>query len=321
MKTPRTVPSRTVLFMPLLVLCAAHPAAAQSTGKPGMQPLQAARLYAFATQPPAGFAPASSSSLHEQAAIFDVPAGSAINEAYSGAYSGAYNGAYKARTRVEASYRPFVSSAAAIRLGTGGVGGEYATYLSHRLNLRLGADAFSYSTTFTTNGLNANGSLKLGDSFASLDLHPFRNGFRLSPGVTFYNRNNVTANLNVPGGNSFTLNSVEYTSEALDPITGTAGATFGHKVAPRFTLGWGNSFPRYGGHWSFPVELGFYYTSNPAVSLALSGSACSSSGCGSINTPENQANIQGEVLKLNNDLAPARFFPVLSLGVGYRFGH
>jgi hypothetical protein len=297
--------SRILLFAPVLALCTPHPLLAQSVLQ---SPAQATALYAFATQPVLAVLPAYSSSLSWENALPVAPAA-------------ALGGAYKAHTRVEAVYRPFVSTAVAVRLGAGGVGGELATYLSHRLNLRVGGDAFTYSTTFTTNGLNAAGTLKLGDSFAALDLHPFRNGFRLSPGLTFYNRNNVSANLNVPGGNNFTLNSVDYTSEASDPVNGTAVATFGNKVSPRLTLGWGNSFPRYGGHWSFPIELGFYYTSAPTVAISLSGSACSSSGCGSINTPDNEVNIQGEEARLNSDLAPARFFPVFSLGVGYRFGH
>jgi hypothetical protein len=245
-----------------------------------------------------------------------LDAGSSLPEASATAST-----AYHAAPLVETTYHPFLSYAVAFRIGTGGIGGEIATPLLRSLNLRAGGEAFTYSTTFTTNGLSADGSLKLGDAFATLDYHPFRNGFRLSPGLTLSNRNNVSANLSVPGGSTFTLNDVDYTSEASDPITGTAAATFGNKVAPRFTIGWGNSFPRYGGHWSFPVELGFYYSSYPKVALALAGSACSSDGCGSIDTPDNEANIQGEETKLNNDLAPARFFPVLSFGVGYRFGH
>jgi len=293
-------------FAPLVALCALHSSEAQLPSQPTGGP---SALFAFATQPILAPSPAYSSSIDDDSAMPDAPAASA------------FMGAYTSREGAEATYHPFVSYALAFRLGTGGIGGEIATPLTRRLDLRGGGEAFSYSTTFTTNGLNATGSLKLGDGFATLDYHPFRNGFRLSPGIALYNRNNVSADLSVPGGSTFTLNDVDYTSESSDPITGTAGATFGNKVAPRFTLGWGNSFPRYGGHWTFPIELGFYYISTPTVAITLSGSACSSDGCGSINTPENQANIQGEEAKLNNDLAPARFFPILSFGVGYRFGH
>lgn len=305
MKTTRTLFGAPLLALPAILAILAPPAITQSTIRPTTDQVN---LLAFASLQSPIASPASSSSLSGDPVIPEPPAAAGMARFYP------------AQQR-EASYRPFLSYAMAFRLGTGGLGGEIATPLARRIDLRVGAEAFTYSTTFNTNGLIADGTLKLGETFATLDYHPFNNGFRLSPGLTMYNRNNVAATLNVPGGNTFTLNDVDYTSEASDPITGTAGATFGHKVAPRFTLGWANTFPRFGGHWSFPVELGFYYTSNPAVAIALNGSACSTDGCGSINTPENEANIEGERAKINNDLAPARFFPVLSFGVGYRFGH
>ena len=295
MKSPHTL-----YALPLLALSAFHTSLAQSANQP---------LFAFASQPLIVAAPAYSSSRVDSNPDIAAPAVSTATSFYQAIES------------TGPRYRPFLSYAVAFRIGTGGIGGEIATPLARRFDLRAGAEAFTYSTTFNTNGLVADGTLKLGETFAAVDYHPFHNGFRLSPGLAFYNRNNVAAVLNVPAGSTFTLNDVDYTSQATDPITGTAGATFGNKVAPRFTIGWANLFPRSGGHWSFPVELGFYYTSYPTVAIALSGSACSADGCGSINTPDNQANVQGEEVKLNNDLAPARFFPVFSFGVGYRFGH
>jgi hypothetical protein len=222
---------------------------------------------------------------------------------------------------VDAVYRPFHAYALGFRIGDGGIGGEIATPLTQHLVLRGGAQAFTYSTTFTTNGLNADGTLKLGDGFISVDFFPFRSGFHLSPGITVHNGNNVAAHLGVPPGATFTLNNVDYTSEASDPITGDASLKFGNKVAPRLTVGFGNLFSRSGGHFSFPAEIGFEYISTPTVALNLSGSACSSDGCGSINSPENQANIAAQQQILANDIAPLRFFPILSFGVAYRFGH
>jgi len=220
-----------------------------------------------------------------------------------------------------ASYTAFRSYAIALRLGLGGIGGEIATPLGRHIRLRAGGGAFSYSTTFTTNGLTGNGTLKIGEVFGSLDLHPFANGFRISPGLNFRNPNAVTAVVNYPGGQSFTLNDVNYTSEVGDPVTGNASVVFGNKVAPRITLGVGNMFPKSGGHWSFPFEIGAEYTDKPVLALTLSGSACNSQGCGSINTPDNLANINGEIAKIQNDLNPYSFFPILSFGIGYRFGH
>ncbi len=306
MKTPRTL-----LSAPLLALCALHPSFAQSA-TPNQQPA----LLAFTTQPTLLPNPSYSSSRGEDP---EAPNASITPATpFTGRTLTSYPGAAPSG---DVSYRPFLSYAVAFRVGTGGLGGDIATPLLHRLALRAGGEAFSYSTTISTNGFNANGTIKLGETFAALDLHPFGGGFRISPGVAFHNRNNVNSLLNVPAGATITLNDVDYTSEPSDPIHGTAAATFSNKVAPRPTIGWGNSFPRNGGHWSFPVELGVYFTSKPKVAIALTGSACSSEGCGSINTPENQSNITAEEVTLTNDLAPARFFPVATFGVAYRFGH
>ena len=216
------------------------------------------------------------------------------------------------------SVRPFRTYAVGLRLGSGGIGGELATPLSQHLDLRGGGQAFHYSTSFTTNGLNATGQLELNNAYVAIGYFPFHSGFHITPGVTFHNRNNVSAVLNEPAGSTFTLNDVDYTSQANDPIKGNASIVFGKMVAPRLTLGWGNMFPSGGRRFSFPVEVGAEYASAPVVTLAFSGSACTNQGCGSINTPENRANIAGEQNKLNADLLPLRFYPIVSFGITYR---
>jgi hypothetical protein len=217
-------------------------------------------------------------------------------------------------------YRPFFSYVVALRIGSGGIGGEIATPLASHFVLRGGVQAFSYSTSITTDGLTALGTLKLGDAFASIDYHPFHNGFHISPGITLHNGNSVTATINVPPGSTFTLNDVDYTSEAGDPITGSASVNLGPVVNPRVTVGWANMFPRSGGHWSFPVELGVEFLHDPTLTINLQGTACSSQGCGSIDSPENQANITAQEQKTDSDIKPLHTFPILSFGVGYRFG-
>jgi len=239
--------------------------------------------------------------------------------------TGAGTGSFRTKLP-DVSYRPFKTYAVGLRLGLGGIGGEISTPLTNHLALRGGFQAFSYSTTINTNGLTANGTLKLGDGFASLDYFPFRNGFHISPGYTLHNGDKLNATILVPGGQTFTLDNTDYTSSPTDPIKGNASLAFGNKTAPRITMGIGNPFPKSGGHWSFPVEIGFEYISYPKIALALSGTGCTgdtvlNSGCGSINSPENQANINGEIAKINNDIAPARFFPIFSFGLDYRFGH
>lgn len=216
--------------------------------------------------------------------------------------------------------RPFHALAVSARVGSGGIGGELATPLAARFVLRVGGQVFGYTTNFTQDGIQARGQLTLQNVYSAVDCFPFHNGFHISPGITIHNDNHIGGTLAVPAGGKFSLGDQDYTSSPGDPVNGIIHIKFGTLVAPRLTLGWGNLFPRSGRHFSFPVELGIEYTTKPAVTLSLNGSACDNQGCGSINTPENQANLQAEIKTLNDDLAPLRFFPIVAVGVSYRFG-
>jgi hypothetical protein len=58
------------------------------------------------------------------------------------------------------------------------------------------------------------------------------------------------------------------------------------------------------------------------VALDLNGTACDPNGayCQSIpSTPQIEANVLGQQMKIANDAKPARFYPILSLGLAYSF--
>ena len=89
-----------------------------------------------------------------------------------------------------------------------------------------------------------------------------------------------------------------------------------------FRASWGNLLPRNHRHFSVPFEVGFVSTGPPQTALAFAGNACDPSGldCRSIaSDPTIQANIQVERAKINKDLNPVRFYPVISVGFGVNF--
>jgi hypothetical protein len=224
-----------------------------------------------------------------------------------------------------ASTRPMAFSTVAVgaKVGILGIGFEAATPLSMHLNLRAGASFFSYTDHLTSDGIAYNANLQLRSSEASLDYFPWAKGFHISPGALLYNGNRISGNANVPGGQTFTLNDTTYTSSVSDPVKGTGGVTF-NKAAPKLTVGWGNLIPRSGRHFSVPFEVGFAYVGDPKVALNLNGTACYTSQgvpyCADVATdPTIHANVVAQQQKLANDVAPARFFPILSTGFAYRF--
>lgn len=205
---------------------------------------------------------------------------------------------------------------------------QAAVNANRYMNLRVYGNIFHYSVNnISTNGITVNGKLNLSSIGASLDYYPFPNhGFRLSPGVLFYNQNNVTAGLLVTGGTSFTLNDVTYYSSVANPVQGNGGLGLNTRN-PAFTIttGWGNMIPRHGGHWSFPFEIGVALIGAPSVDFALtSGQVCTNPGgtvgCQNVaDDAELNSNLQAQIAKYKNDLNPLQYYPILTGGVSYSF--
>jgi hypothetical protein len=220
--------------------------------------------------------------------------------------------------------RPFRTYGIGFTAGTGGIGVQLATPLAQHFNLRASASYFSYYGNFNSDGLELDGRIQLRQINTSVDWFPFHNGFHISPGVTLDNRNDIHTLIHVPGGQSFDLGDDTYTSDYANPVNGMASFSFGNKIAPSLTAGWGNLIPRNGSHFSVPVEVGFQYIGTPLIAFNLQGSACDQSNppdCGPIEDPTGMgpADIQAQTAKINNDIRPLRFFPILSVGFGYRF--
>jgi len=209
------------------------------------------------------------------------------------------------------------------------------TNVYQHLNVRTTGNLFDYSTKFTTSGITSDAKLDMKSAGSTLDLYPFRTGFRISPGVLFYNRNQVIAAAEVPGGTTFTLNNQTYYSANANPTTGATPVNGNavlnlHTTNPAFTIttGWGDTIPRKG-HWSFPFEVGIALTGAPSLNVNLGGWACYDQAqtlCTDINSKTDpialqiQSNLQTQVAKWTNDLQLLKTYPIASFGVAYSFG-
>lgn len=211
---------------------------------------------------------------------------------------------------------------------------QAATNLTTHFNLRGTGDIFNYTTNFTSNGINASAKLSLASARASLDVYPFRFPLRISPGILFYNQNQLTAGTNVAAGTSFTLNNSTYYSANANAATGATPVTGNgilglntNKPAFSLTAGWGNMVAPIG-HWSFPVEVGVAFIGAPTVNVNLTGWACydeAQTECTDISNPTNpiavaiQSNLTAQVAKWTSDLNPLKTYPIVSAGVAYSF--
>jgi hypothetical protein len=207
-----------------------------------------------------------------------------------------------------------------------GINVQAATNLNRYLNLRASGNAFNYNVNnISTNGFNVDAKLNLASAGASLDLYPFpSHGFRISPGVLFYNHNSADATYSVQGGTTFMLNGVPFYTSTSDPVKGVGSLSL-HTQNPTFTVttGWGNMIPRRGGHWSFPLEVGVAFIGSPTLDIALnSGQVCNTLGqfCVDVATDQIvQSNLKLQVAKYEKDLDPLKTYPIVSFGVAYSF--
>ncbi|MDI3254178.1 MAG: hypothetical protein QJR10_05245 [Bacillota bacterium] len=221
--------------------------------------------------------------------------------------------------------RPFSRFAVGVDLSTLGIRMQTASYLSPHLNLRASGSVFGFTdNNISTNGFNVDAHLHLSSAGISVDYFPFAaHGWKLSPGILFYNDSGAEATFTAQPGTSFSLNGYTYYSSGSDPVRGNGTAGL-HTHNPAFTIttGWGNMIP-HKGHFSFPFEIGVAFIGAPAFDMALtSGQVCDSNGQNCVNVatdPTVQANLRAQVIKYRNDLEPLKTYPLISGGITYCF--
>ncbi|HKV80121.1 MAG TPA: hypothetical protein VJP02_18380 [Candidatus Sulfotelmatobacter sp.] len=211
---------------------------------------------------------------------------------------------------------------AAVKVSTLGGGAEVAVRVTHRTNVRAGFNVITYSRGFNKDGIAYNGQLDFKTFEAHYDVFPWAKSFHVSGGVLVYAADPVTATALVPGNQSFTLGGITYFSDPARPVTGNGKIVF-NRAAPTVTFGFGNLVPRRKSkHFSIPVELGVAFQGSPKATLGLAGNVCDSPGvnCRSVaSDPAVQGQIVSEQNKLNNSMSFFKVYPIISVGVGYKF--
>ena len=227
---------------------------------------------------------------------------------------------------VTGGMRPFSRVALGIAISPLGVSLQTATNLTGHLNFRGSGSFFQYTVNNSrAQGFNVDANIHLASVSVAVDYYPFHKGFRLSPGVLFYNQNHANATFLADAGTSFSLNDhTYYSAKGRQAVRGTGLLGLGNG-SPAFTMttGWGNSIPRSGKHLSFPFEIGVAFTKTPTFSLGLTGYVCDSNGQNCVNVatdPTAQADLAVQVNKYQKDADLLRFYPIVSFGVAYSFG-
>jgi hypothetical protein len=217
-----------------------------------------------------------------------------------------------------------------------GIGIKSAIILDRFFDARLMGNFFNYNSgRFEVGEFNVNGNLHLASAAASLDWYPFNSIWRLSPGLMFFNSNQVSVATNIVPGTSFTLNGQTFYSASANSVTGatplTGSGVLGlhtHSPAATITGGFGKFIPRSNRHWSFPSEFGVVFTGAPSANASASGWACldaAQTQCSNLGDAMNPVAIQFNsalqtaLNKWRKDLAKVQVYPIFSYSVVYSF--
>lgn len=200
---------------------------------------------------------------------------------------------------------PFHGIAAGLGVGTEGVGIQGTTAIIPKtLNLNVGFDYLHVSQSIHTSNVNYNAGVNLQGEPITVSWFPFQGNFNLTAGV-FINQNgfNVTG---TPTGGTYTFNGHTYTASQVGSLT---GKTHFNGAAPYVGIGWGD--PMDGGRLTFTANVGAIYEGAPNVSLTATGAAAN---------PLLASDVQAEQNSLNNKVSGYQWWPVMGVGLMYRFG-
>ncbi|HEY0975427.1 MAG TPA: hypothetical protein VGE57_13115 [Solimonas sp.] len=211
-----------------------------------------------------------------------------------------------------------------LRVGTAGLAVDYTYGLNRYVDLRAGYHFGAYSADVEEDGIDYDGKLKINAAALMVDVKPFAGGFRITGGL-------YTASpeltLKASGRNDYDVGSSTYTGDLrLDGDVDLGSA------APYLGIGWGGTTNGHG--FGASVDLGVMFTASPDVTLDVTGRACDATlvACDpngptgfNVDDPNDpraqqfQADKDEEIRNLEEDAKDFKLWPVLMVGLHYRF--
>lgn len=192
-----------------------------------------------------------------------------------------------------------------INAGTLGIGGDLTIGLAPKANLRVKANGFKYKYDSTQDGIDYKFDLGLLSAMGVVDLHPTGGGFRLTGGLML-NKNKIDADAQPSA--SYTIGNTTYTPTEV----GTMTAKMDFKtMAPYAGLGWGNAVGE-DKKIGFVLDLGAAFQGSPNATLAATGGLLASDA-------NFLANLEREERNLEDEVKSFKLYPVLTVGLSYRF--
>lgn len=167
---------------------------------------------------------------------------------------------------------------------------------------RIGFNEFNKNFSTSSGTLNYDGKFKLSSLDALLDWHLFGGATHLTAGImSNSNKFNLTA---TPSGGTYTINGQTYLASQVGTLNGDVSF---NSVAPYLGFGW-NSQPKNKGL-EFKSDFGIMFQGSPKATLSYTGTQ----------DPNISSQVAAEQASLNDKLKNYKYYPVISVGIGYAF--
>jgi len=190
------------------------------------------------------------------------------------------------------------------KAGTLGLGGELTTGVTSDINARFGLNTLGFDFDDEFEDVEYDVDMDFSSFSALIDWHVFSGSFRVTAGLLSLDHE---LGLDATPGENVDIGGTEYTPAQVGTLSGDAEID---GVAPYIGIGWGDPMDR-SKKWGLYCDLGVAFTDSPDVSLSANGTLASD--------PAFQADLARERKDIEDDLEPFQFYPVLSVGLYYRF--
>jgi hypothetical protein len=190
------------------------------------------------------------------------------------------------------------------KASTLGLGGEFTTAVTPKINARVGINALDVDLDDKE---IENVEYDLGIDFSSfsalVDWHAFDDSFRISGGIiSMDNKVDLEARPN----EDIKIGDDYYTPAEVGVLLGRIESD---KVAPYVGIGWGNPFTR-DRRWGFTCDFGVAFTGSPDVSL---------DAVGGTPPPEFEEDLEKEKKDIEDFFDKFKVYPVIAINFFYRF--
>lgn len=196
------------------------------------------------------------------------------------------------------------------KVGTTGLGLELTRPLTNSINLRGNYNYFEIDEDIEDTNVSYSGDFRKNSLGLFADWHPWSGGFRVSAGVYHHFDNEISiVGLPTTAG-SFEFGGQIFNASSIGSVNGNI--SFG-KTTPYFGIGWGNA-SQADQKWGFIIELGVQFQDTPDVTLVASNCTLPIGECNELN-----AAILTEINSLQDDIDDFDLWPVLNIGLSYKF--